>query len=495
MTGGFVYLVGAGPGDPRLLTLRAFELLRSAEVVAHDELVAAEILALAPGDAELLNVGHRGGHGEIIPALHSFVLERARAGKKVVRLKCGDPMVFGRAAEEAEELRQAGIPFEIVPGISAALGAAAYGGIPLTDRRYASRVTFATGHAAAGQQAHARETLVLYMAAGRLEENLENLINSGWAPETPAAYISSATTTRQQIAAGTISDLPLHAAKIRDMSPALVIVGKVMCLRQSIEWLRAHPLAGKQVLVARARPGRSRIASELRAAGASVQEAPRVFVADFPFLAPIAAALSDQSRCEGLVFGCAASVEVAMRHGLLKGCESPIFAAGDEAASALDRHGIEPQIVFAGACAEAINAHQLLITNKRLILLTSDRGRPSLVAELTAAAALVESVAIYSYQETFPDLALLPDAVILPSSSAAHLLLEGPYAAALRDLPAIAIGTRTQVAAERLGVSKVIQTPHDSIESVITSVLGLFDADAPSNLAHVRESIGRTQAQ
>ena len=474
MTGGFVYLVGAGPGDPRLLTLRAFELLRSAEVVAQDELVAAEILALAPGDAELLNVGHHGGHGPIIPALHSFVLERARAGKKVVRLKSGDPMVFGRAAEEAEELRQAGIPFEIVPGIYAALGAAAYGGIPLTDRRYASRVTFATGHAASGQQAHARETLVLYMAAWRLEENLANLINSGWAPETPAAYISSATTARQQFAAGTISDLPLHAAKIRDMSPGLVIVGKVVCLQESTEWLRAHPLAGKQVLVARARPGRSRIASELRAAGASVQEAPRVFVADFPFLAPIAAALSDQSRCEGVVFGCAASVEVAIRHRLLKGCESPIFAAGDEAASALSRHRIHPNVVFDGACAEAINARRALIANKRLILLTSDRGRPSLVADLSAAAASMESVAIYSFGETFPDLALLPEALVLPSSSAAQPLFGGPYADSLRGLPAITIGRRTREAAERLGASKVIQTPRDSIESVIISVLGLF---------------------
>jgi len=156
MTGGFVYLVGAGPGDPRLLTLRAFELLRSAEVVAHDELVSAEVLALAPNDAEILNVGHRGGHGPILPALHPLVFRRAGAGKKVVRLKCGDPLVFGRGAEEAEELRRAGIPFEIVPGISAALGAAACSGIPLTDRRHASRVTFATGHVAREENAGKR---------------------------------------------------------------------------------------------------------------------------------------------------------------------------------------------------------------------------------------------------------------------------------------------------------------------------------------------------
>ena len=133
---GFVNIVGAGPGDPRLFTIRAFELLRSAEVVAHDELVSPEILALVPADAELLNVGHRGGHGPIIPALDSLVIERALRGKQVVRLKCGDPMVFGRGAEEAEGLRKAGIPIEIVPGITAAIEAAAYGSLPLTDRRY-----------------------------------------------------------------------------------------------------------------------------------------------------------------------------------------------------------------------------------------------------------------------------------------------------------------------------------------------------------------------
>lgn len=491
MSGGFVYLVGAGPGDPRLLTMRAFELLRSAEVVAHDELVSSEILALVAGDAELLKVGHRGGHGAAIPALHPLVLERARAGKKVVRLKCGDPMVFGRGAEEAEELKRAGIPFEIVPGISAALGAAAYAGIPLTDRRYSSRVIFATGHASGERNRHEGETLVLYMAAKRLAENMAELTRSGWARDTPAAYISSATSVSQRCVLGTIDDLSSRVVEIRDPAPAIVIVGNVARLQQSVEWFRWRPLMGKNVLVARARPGRSRIAADLRAAGASVLEAPRVIVSDTPFISPIAKALSDRYRCEGVVFGCAAGVEAAMRHQLLGSCEAPVLAVGNKAASALRRRGISPEIVFNGACTEAIHAHRAQIANRRLILLTSDRGRPSLVAELSAAGASLESFTIYCYGEAFPDLMPLPDAVVLPSSSAARLLLGGAFADLLRDLPTVAIGARTREAAQRLGASRLTQAPRDTIESVITSVVGLFADDVPVGNDNRRETVDR----
>jgi uroporphyrinogen III methyltransferase/synthase len=190
---GFVYLVGAGPGDPRYLTLRAYELLRTAEIVAHDALVTDAILALAPPEAERIAVGRRHGHGPIAYRLHPEVLERARAGRTVVRLKCGDPLVFGRGGEEAEELAEAGIPFEIVPGVTAAIGAAACAGIPLTHRRHAASVTFATGHHAADASSAGGETVVLFMAARRLAHNLARLAGRGFAPTTPAAYVACAT--------------------------------------------------------------------------------------------------------------------------------------------------------------------------------------------------------------------------------------------------------------------------------------------------------------
>lgn len=250
---GVVHLVGAGPGDPGLLTIRARELLAIADVVAHDALVPPPILALAGPSAELLPVGRRHGAGATPYRLHPEVLSRARAGKRVVRLKAGDPLVFGRGGEEAEELAEAGIPFEIVPGISAALGAAAYAGIPLTHRLHASTVTFASGHeadggdpgAAGGHTASRGEgTLVLFMASRRLAANMQRLVAEGRSPETPAALVAAATTPAQRIVVGTLATLPERAADVDPGAPALVIVGEVVRLRERLARNERRPLAG-----------------------------------------------------------------------------------------------------------------------------------------------------------------------------------------------------------------------------------------------------------
>lgn len=250
---GIVYLVGAGPGDPGLLTLRAAELLRTAQVVAHDELVSPEILALAPATAERLAVGRRQGTGKIEYRLHPAVLDRARRGLRVVRLKSGDPLIFGRGGEEAEELAENGIPFEIVPGISAALGAAAYAGIPLTHRHVSAGVLLATGHEADdGSAAHAvlvapripgaspahDRTLVLYMAARRIRPTLQRLIGEGFPADTPAAYVAAATTPSQQVVVGTLADLAdsIPPSPSAPRPPGLLIIGEVVRLRARLGW-------------------------------------------------------------------------------------------------------------------------------------------------------------------------------------------------------------------------------------------------------------------
>jgi uroporphyrin-III C-methyltransferase len=254
---GIVYLVGAGPGDPGLLTLRAAELLRIADVVAHDELVSPEILALAPSSAERLAVGRRQGSGRIDYRLHPDVLERARRGLRVVRLKSGDPLIFGRGGEEAEVLVENGIPFEIVPGISAALGAAAYAGIPLTHRHVSAGVLLTTGHEAddadsgdepavlvaprtPGASPAADRTLVLYMAARRVRSTLQRLIKEGFAADTPAAYVASATTPAQEVVVGTVADLADRITTLspppRPRPPGLLIIGEVVRLRARLAW-------------------------------------------------------------------------------------------------------------------------------------------------------------------------------------------------------------------------------------------------------------------
>jgi uroporphyrinogen III methyltransferase / synthase len=235
---GRVYLVGAGPGDPDLLTVRALRLLERAEVVAYDELVPMEIVALAAPGAERLPVGRRRGRGAVPYRVHPAVIERARAGKMVVRLKTGDPFVFGRGGEELEELAEEGIPAEVVPGISAALGAAAATGIPLTHRGVAAAVTLATGHD--GARLATPGTLVLYMAAHNLERCMRELALAGRPEATPAAYVEAATTPRQRVVIGTIATL---AASIGDPgdAPGLVIVGDVVGVAAAIASCTAPP--------------------------------------------------------------------------------------------------------------------------------------------------------------------------------------------------------------------------------------------------------------
>ena len=234
---GKVWLVGAGPGDPELLTVRAHRLLERATVVAFDELVTPSIVALAPASAERIAVGRRANgcrHHEA--RIHPLVIERALEGKEVVRLKGGDPLVFARGGEEAEELAAALIPFEVVPGISAALGAAAVANIPLTHRECASSVTLATAHAAQGGEdlapAAPREgTLVFYMALGRIEETCAALMGSGHLAATPAAVISRATMPDAQVVVGTLSDIAPLVREAGVKAPALLIVGDVVARR------------------------------------------------------------------------------------------------------------------------------------------------------------------------------------------------------------------------------------------------------------------------
>jgi uroporphyrin-III C-methyltransferase len=260
---GTVYLVGAGPGDPKLLTLRAAELLQQADVVAYDLLISPELMARIPPRTELLPVGRRDGMGATSYRLHPAVLERANAGKTVVRLKAGDPLLFGRGGEEAEDLRQAGIRFEIVPGITAALGAAAYAGIPLTQRGEASEVLLGAGHepGKSGKEIDPAQrlqhrTTVLYMAARRLSGNLARLQAEGYRSDTPAALVISATTPRQQVICGTLATLAHLLPPFPPEAPAILFVGQVVELRRHLGWFQSEHLAGE-------RPGMSQTSSQV----------------------------------------------------------------------------------------------------------------------------------------------------------------------------------------------------------------------------------------
>lgn len=245
---GIVYLVGAGPGNPELLTLRALRVLQQAEVVLHDHLVSAEVLDLARREAERIFVGkERDRHSLDQSEINALMVRLARAGRIVVRLKGGDPFLFGRGGEEIEALANAGIAFEVVPGITAATGVAAYAGIPLTHRDHAQACVFVTGHRSNGRLdldwkalARPRQTLAIYMGVQALPELCAQLAAHGLAADTPAAIVENGTTSAQRVVTGTLATLPALAAAAGIRPPALVIVGTVVSLRDKTAWFEPH---------------------------------------------------------------------------------------------------------------------------------------------------------------------------------------------------------------------------------------------------------------
>lgn len=251
--GGEVWLVGAGPGDPELLTLRALQLMQAADVVLYDRLVSAEILELCRRDAERFSVGKVAGHHTVPqPEINDWLIRLARQGKRVLRLKGGDPFIFGRGGEEAQSLVEAQVPFQVVPGITAASGATAYAGIPLTHRDYSQTVQFVTGHGRIDGDpmdwpllAKSRQTLVIYMGTLKAEAISVALIEHGRDPLTPVAIISRGTRADQTKVVGTLERLPDMVTQPEVASPSLIIVGEVVALHQQLDWFGGAGFAGE----------------------------------------------------------------------------------------------------------------------------------------------------------------------------------------------------------------------------------------------------------
>ena len=279
-----VYLVGAGPGDPGLLTLRGAEVLRLADVVVHDRLSAVELLELAPDTAERIDVGKAPRHHRMTQDdINALLVERGLTGQTVVRLKGGDPFVFARGSEEAHALAAAGVPYEVVPGITSALAVPAYGGIPVTQRFSSTSFTVVTGHEDPssgdgtvdwGAVANTGGTLVILMGVGRWPQIAERLLAAGRSPETPAAAVRWGSRPNQHTVRATLATLADHPLE----APSVIVVGQVAA--EDLNWFEGRPLFGRTVVVTRARAQASAFAHELRSLGASVIEAPTIEVVD-----------------------------------------------------------------------------------------------------------------------------------------------------------------------------------------------------------------------
>ncbi len=282
---GKVYLVGAGPGDARLLTLRAAELLESADLVALDALVSKEIAARIPKTTQVVYVGKRASaHTLPQDKINQLLIDEAKKGRKVVRLKGGDPFVFGRGGEEAEELMAAGVPVEIVPGISSSVAGPAYAGIPVTHRTYATSVTLVTGHEAdegsTGIKWHALAqldgTIVFMMGFANLPVISQKLIESGMPAERPVAVISHGTRPEQRTVTGTLRNIEERVNAANLATPALIVVGEVVKLHDVINWFESKPLFGRRVVVTRARDQASQLVQLLSESGANVLQFPTI---------------------------------------------------------------------------------------------------------------------------------------------------------------------------------------------------------------------------
>lgn len=289
MKGGRCYLVGAGPGDPGLLTRRGEEALSIADVVVYDSLVNPELLELAPAEARRIYVGKRAGdHTLSQDEINALLVKEVGAGNQVVRLKGGDPLVFARGGEEIEAVDQAGFEFEVVPGVSSAMAVPAYAGVPLTHRSWASNVTFVTGHGQEGESrvnwealARVGGTLVIFMGARNLRQNLGALMDHGMDPATPAIFIQWGTTQDQRSVAGTVADLADGVERAGLGSPAIVVIGETVRIREKLAWFEMRPLFGKRVVITRTQAQSGKISRLFRQAGAGVLEIPAIRI-DFP---------------------------------------------------------------------------------------------------------------------------------------------------------------------------------------------------------------------
>jgi uroporphyrinogen III methyltransferase/synthase len=436
-----VALVGAGPGNPGLLTVRAVECLSRADLVLYDRLVPERLLKCVPAGARRIGVeALHGCHPERWAQVYRQMIEAARQGLRVVRLKGGDPFLFGRGGDEGEALREAGIPFEVVPGVTAALGAAAYAGIPLTHRRHASAVAFVTGH----QKADATDaldwsalarfpgTLVVYMGMSHLSPIVQQLLQHGKPGDTPAAVVRWATTPQQQTLTATLAALPAAVQAAGLEAPALVIVGPVVALRAELAWFESRPLFGKHVLVTRPRGQAGDMVRRLEELGAAVHLLPAVEIGEPADWAPVDRALAELGRYQWLVFTSANGVDALLRRLLGTGRDlralAPVrlAAIGPATADALRAYHLEPDLVPAVYTSEGLaTALKERAAGRRVLLARADRGREVLRTEL-AAVAEVEQVAVYSQRDAEgidPGVLATMDFVTLTSSNIARALV------------------------------------------------------------------------
>jgi uroporphyrinogen III methyltransferase/synthase len=502
---GRVFLIGAGPGDPGLFTLRGVACLGQADVVVYDYLANPRLLSYARPDAELIYVGKKGGEADAISQeeIDRLLVEKALAGKVVARLKGGDPFIFGRGGEEAEDLFRAGVPFEVVPGVTSATAVPAYAGIPLTHRDYASTVAFLTGHEDPSKDDSSIDwdrvatgigTLVFLMGIGNLPNIVERLVKHGRSADAPAAVIQWGTKPEQRTVTGLLGDIAALAEAQGLGPPAILVVGDVVALRERLEWYERRPLFGKRILVTRAREQAHDFAELLEAHGAEVVQIPLISIAPPESWAPLDRAIGRLESFQWLIFTSVNGVEAfflrlralgrdARRLGGAKVC-----AIGPATAEALERYSILPDLVPAEFRAEAIVKafEERGLLGARILVPRAEVARELLPEELQKRGATVEVVPAYRTVKDAQNRELLTqllrdrkiDLVTFTSSSTVSSFLEALETEDVKGLMegvgVACIGPITAQTAEQSGLTVDIIPSRYTIPSLADSIVAHY---------------------
>jgi uroporphyrinogen III methyltransferase/synthase len=491
-----------------LITVRAVECLGRADLVVYDRLVPPRLLDYAPAAAERLCVtalaGRHADRSELVP---QALIDAARQGRCVVRLKGGDPFVFGRGGEEAEALRQAGIPYEIVPGVTSGLAAAACAGIPLTHRHHASGVALLAGHEDGAKAASAVDwanlanfpgTLVVYMGLSRLPVIVQELLTHGKPADTPAAAIHWGTTGEQRTVEAPLAELPGAVAAAGLTSPTVVVIGPVVALRQRLAWFESRPLFGKRILVTRPRHQAAGFVSRLEELGATVLVWPVVEIREPADWGPADRALANLSSYQWLVFTSANGVHAVVRRLRQLGRDLRalgglrLAAIGPGTAEALRGYWLEPDVVPAEYRSEALAAALCEpVRGQRVLLARADRGRDVLREEL-AAVAEVEQVAVYSQVDAAAVAEVLEclrrgeiDYITLTSSNIARGLVRvldetGRGRIVTGQVQLVSISPVTSAAVRELGLPVAAEATVYTMEGLVAALVALAARRAPT---------------
>ncbi len=500
-----VYLVGAGPGDPGLITVKGLECIATAEVLIYDYLASPALLRHAAAGAELIYVGKKGGdHTLPQEEINALIVRKAREGKVVTRLKGGDPFVFGRGGEEAEVLVEAGIAFEVVPGVTSAVAAPAYAGIPLSHRRLTATIAFVTGHEDPTKESSTIDwpalargigTLVFFMGVKNLPHIVRELTQNGRRPETPVALVRWGTTPAQVTVSGTLADIVAKVQEAGLTAPAIIVVGEVVALRQRLNWFERRPLLGRRIVVTRSREQASDLVRALTDLGAECLEFPTIAVAPPDDIGPLDAALAKIAGYDWVVFtsvnGVSAFFERLFHLGLDVRALGRIQTAaiGPATAARLKAFGLASDLVPETYVAEAVIAafgrHD--VRGRRILLPRAQEARPILPAELSAMGAVVHEVPAYKTRQAAADAGQLiellesrnVDLLTFTSSSTVKnfkaLLPAERFAGLVAGLPAVCIGPVTADTARQSGFAVASVAAAYTIPGLCAAIQAYFE--------------------